>query len=251
LGFETTIWGLGHENFGEQLDFNSYDIIFNLENYGDQWLPDLANVNGPFKILWSIDAHVRGEQAYENIFHQGKYSLLLHSTLDFVRKDYHLWFPNAIDDSLIKPLDVPKEHHLGFCGNYVNRKQILEYLTKKYGLKQDIFVIGHDMVRAVNSYRVHFNLNVANDINYRSFETIACRTLLLTNYNHQYGKLGFQDGVNCLMYSNIGELEAKIVYTFNNPAHVQTLSEQGYILSKDHTYDVRIRELIRQLEKLC
>ena len=66
------------------------------------------------------------------------------------------------------------------------------------------------MVEKVNSYWIHFNINLANDINYRSFETIGCGTVLLTNRNSQYEELGFEDKVNCLMYGNMEELEEKI-----------------------------------------
>ena len=84
--------------------------------------------------------------------------------------------PNAFDDSLVKPLDIEQKHELGFCGNYVNRRSILEWLEQNHGLHLDIFVIGDDMVKSINSYKCHFNLNIANDINYRSFETIGCGT---------------------------------------------------------------------------
>ena len=243
LGHTCDVWGLGHSNFEQTPDWNSYDWIINLENYDERgWVPSLKQVKGAKKFLWSIDAHCRGEAVYEKTFSEGNYDILLHSTKDFVKRDYHIWFPNAFDDSLIKPIEgTVKKHLIGFCGNWVNRRPILEWLQTNHGVHLDIFVIGDDMVRTVNQYHCHFNLNIANDINYRSFETIGCGTLLLTNHNPQYEELGFVDGKNCLMYRNQDDLIDKINYVKTND--VSSISKKGYYLSKEHTYTKRIKDL--------
>lgn len=239
------VWGLGHENFETKPDWESYDWIINLENYDiNGWVPSLSDVKSPKKFLWSIDAHCRGESVYEETFQKGNYDVLLHSTKDFVTKDYHHWFPNAFDDSLIKPLNIEKKYQIGFCGNYVNRRPILEWLKQNHGLHLDIFVIGDKMVESVNSYKCHFNLNISNDINYRSFETIGCGTLLLTNYNPQYTELGFVDDENCLIYKTQEELEDKIRYVKNND--VEEISKNGFDLSRQHTYNNRVGQLIEE-----
>jgi hypothetical protein len=241
-GFDADVWGLGHDNYEDDLDWESYDWIINLENYDESnWVPDLAKINKPKKFLWSIDAHCRGEQIFENTFIKGKYDYLMHSTKDFVKKSYHIWFPNAFDDTLIKKLDISKKYDIGFCGNYVNRRPVLEWLQQSFGLHLDIFVIGDEMVKTVNSYKCQFNLNISNDINYRSFETIGCGTILLTNYNPQYIELGFKDNVNCLMYKDTSELIDKIQYVKNND--LLDISSRGYELSKKHSYIERLNLL--------
>ena len=244
-GHHVDIWGLGHENYKDDIHFNSYDLIFNLENYGDNWLPDLKNITKPIKVMWSIDAHCRGTEPYEQIFKNGKYTYLLHSTKDYVKESYHKWFPNAYDDDLIKPLNTQKTINFGFCGNYVNRKDILQWLNKNYGLHLDIFVIGQKMVEAINSYKCHFNLNIANDINYRSFETIGCGTLLLTNYNLVYEEMGFKDKTNCVFYKNQKELIDNIV---NMNTYVNSdIANNGLILAKQHTYKIRVGNFLKEI----
>ena len=208
-GIACDIWGLGHPNYLEGVDFDSYNLILNLENYDDEansWLPDLSQVNNK-KFLWSIDAHIRGAHTFENIFDAGNYDLLLHSTKDFITSRHHRWFPNCFDDTLIKPDElIDKQHFLGFCGNIVNRGDMLDFLEMNTGLKKDIFVLGEDMVKAINSYDIHFNYNVSNDINYRNFETIGCRTVLLTDFNEHYEELGFVNSENCIFYNDFSQI---------------------------------------------
>ena len=237
------IWGLGHENFTEIPDWELYDLILNFENYDStNWVPSLSHTRNPKKFLWSIDAHCVGVEKFMAAFTNGNYDLVLQATLDYVNEE-SVWFPNCFDDSLFYP-SLEKKHFLGFCGSLLNRKQILDFLTEKYGLKQDIWVIGNDMVDVVSSYHIHFNINLANDINYRSFETLACNTMLLTNYNPQYEKLGFKDGINCMMYNDIEELRNKIELCKSNPTLVRNISDAGFDLAKQNTYKERAKKII-------
>ena len=248
---EADVWGNLHDNYNITPDFNSYDIIINLENYSLGWIPDLSDISSPYKIIWSIDAHCRGTQVYDDMFASGKYNLLLHSTRDFVKGKHSAWFPNAYDDDLIcRRSDVDKQHFIGFCGNYVKRKHLLDRITQKYDMKSDIFVIGDDMVNAINSYRIHFNKNMSNDVNYRSFETLGAGTALITNYNEQYSALGFEEDKNCFMYKNDSELFDKLEHLQNNPELVARVSDSGMEFAKKHTYKVRVESLLTFLENM-
>mgnify|MGYP003637799986 CR=1 FL=1 len=245
LGHNCDVWGNLHDNYETIPDWESYDWIINLEQYNTKWVPSLAEVESPKKFIWSIDAHFLGEEQVEKNYKEGNYDYILHSTKDFVKEDHHIWFPNAYDDSLIFPMDgVDKTIDIGFCGSYANRQQLLEYLKKEHGLHLDIFVLGDSMVEAINSYKCHFNLNIANDINYRSFETIGCGTVLLTNYNPQYEELGFEDGVNCLMYN----IEETLTDHINmvKCKDMKDIAEAGLELSKKHTYDERVKSLMER-----
>jgi hypothetical protein len=251
LGHECTIWGKGHENFHQVPDFDQFDLVINHENYGDEWLPDMSKWNKPFKVLWCIDAHVRGTDPYEWIFHRGKYDILAHSTNAYVKDRHHVWLPNCTDASLIKPIPVSKTHRIGFCGNHVTsqRKQAVDILSQVFKLKQDIWVIGEDMVRAINSYHIHFNMNIGIDINYRSFETLACGTVLVTNFNPEYVELGFVDGVNCFMYSSdtadMIKVVTKAIAMIGSP-EFKEIGDAGRRLFLDrHTYDIRAEQIMR------
>jgi len=240
------VWGLGHFNYEQKPDFNNYDVIINLENYDESgWVPDLSEVSSK-KYLWSIDAHVRGLAPYKKEFRRGNYTKILQSTLQLVDDD-SVWFPNAYDDTLIKPLNVDKGYDVGFCGNVNNRAGLLALLDKTFNLKQDIFVIGDDMVSAINSYKVHFNCNIGIDINYRSFETIGCGTALVTNYNKAYEKLGFVHQKNCMFYSNPDQLIMCIRELLDNEELRRSIELESTVLAKNHTYTKRAEQLLKEI----
>ena len=243
LGHQADVWGQGHSNFKDPIDFNSYDTIINIENYNTGWVPDISDIKCK-KLLWVIDAHCAGEAGYLQEFERGDYDLMLHATRSFCDEDFKKWVPNAFDETLLKPLDIKKVHDIGFCGNYVNRKPMLDHLTKAIGLHTDIFVIGEKMVEAINSYKIHFNCNIANDINYRSFETIGCATVLMTNYNEQYIDLGFKDLQNCILYKDLDEAVEKFNYIINNEDQLISIAQAGYELSKKHTYTERLKKVL-------
>src|SRR4030042_4176618 len=137
LNQDADIWGKGWENFHTIPDLNTYDLIINLENYGDAWIPDLSKVQNPKKMLWVIDSHVRGLNPYIKIFNNGKYDVLLQSTKDFVQSDPNgksIWFPNAFDDTLFSPISwTEKKKFIGFCGSKLNRGPYLKRLKRWFG----------------------------------------------------------------------------------------------------------------------
>jgi len=248
LNHECDIWGLGHSNYETPPDFNSYDLIFNLENYTEEWLPNLAQIKNPMKIMWSIDSHVRGTEVFEEIYRRSNYDYLLHAILDHVKDKHHIWFPIGYDESLIKPMGVEKTIDFGFCGNFCNREPVLRWLKKDHNLHLDIFVIGDKMVETINSYKCHFNLSVGNDMNYRSFETLGCKTLLMTNGNHQYDKLGFVDGENCLLYENTEDIKDKInQFREMSDDEINNVASKGHEFVKCHTITKRVEKLLVDL----
>lgn len=249
LGHHTVVWGLGHDNYNSIINFEDFDLIINLENYdSSRWVPNLSNV-GAIKFLWAIDPHVRGESPYLEEFKSGNYNILLHSIKDYVNEDYKVWFPNAFDDTLIGKRDVTNRCDVGFCGNLVNRAEFLDKINNKFNFIHDHFVIGESMVQAINSYKIHWNKNIANDINYRNFETLGCGVPLVTNYNHQYDELGFINMENVIFYNNDEEMYSSLRLLLDNEELRLRIANNGLELSKQHTYEKRCEFLINLYNK--
>ena len=250
-GAECEVWGLGHENYKENISFNNFDLILNLENYDEtNWVPDLSNISSK-KMLWSIDSHCRGQEVYDREFKRGNYDKMLQSTKYFVNEN-SIWFPNCFDNTLLKNKNSEKKHSVGFCGNIVNRQPWIDLLSnQEFDFKKDIFVIGEDMVNAVNSYKIHFHKNISIDIAYRNFETMGCGTALVTSFNEDYRDLGMIDGENCMIYRDHNELIQKISLLLENEEYLLKISKAGEELAnRKHTYNNRADLLLEIYENL-
>ncbi len=237
-GNSVDVWGKGHDNFDETPDWESYDLIFAIENW--DWMPDISNVRVP-KFIWAIDAHCKGPQVYE----QYGFDKVLHSTKRFAREG--CWLPNCYDDSIIKPLENTfyNRTNIGFCGNNAGRWNYIDWLQKMFKMQWDEMVIGDDMVRAINSYKVHWNMNISVDVNYRNFETMGCQTCLLTSYHQDYEELGMINQDNCLIYRNQHELHNSVMVAIEMDEWREEIARKGYELVKSrHTYKHRASQIL-------
>ncbi len=230
--------------------FGNYDLILSMENYDSNWHPKLARLKIP-KAFWCIDAHM-GVEPYMDFAKANRFDIIFTATEAFVDrfKKYageSIWLPNAYDSFLIDKLfNVSKNIPLGFCGNIVNRKEWIDYLKQRWGLHHDQMVIGPDMVRAVNSYQIHWNLNVSIDINYRTFETLGCCTFLLTNYTPGIENL-FRLDDQVVVYKNKDELDEKIAYYQNHSDAREKIARRGYQhVRRFHTYIQRAEEIFKR-----
>jgi spore maturation protein CgeB len=249
------VWGLGHPNYEDTPNFDSYDLIINLENYNyTDWMPNLSGVTA-IKFLWAVDAHSHpdGIDHFDKIYEEGQYDLVLQATKKYC-DDKSVWLPNCYDDNLIKPKNIPIKADVGFCGNNhtTERKRITAELAKRYDFVHEN-VYKEKMVDAINSYKIHFNNAVSTDINYRCFETMGCETALITSWNDQHHALGFVDGYNCMVYANDKELFEKIDLLLSNNKARKAIAHNGYSLAKKHTYKKRcdyIKQLYRRRKML-
>jgi hypothetical protein len=246
-GVESKVWGLNYSEFTTPFsEIEKWaDVLFIIENYTSFWMPsEEISRSNKLKIFWSIDSH------YDGLVNQHSYlcqilniDIHLNSSEQYIKyfrtpKSY--WFPNAYPDELIYPMEIEKTVNIGFCGN--DRPEI-HYLDK-FGIKKDLFVLGEDMVRAINSYKIHFNKNIRDDINYRTFETCGCKTFLLTNYTPNLEKL-FEIDKEVVIYNNLNEIDEKVKYYLENDSERNKIAEAGYLRVKnEHTYYHRAKKLI-------
>lgn len=243
-GIHAQVWGNLHENYNIEPDWEDYDLIFTIENW--DWLPDLSKVKTK-KALWAIDAHCKGTRVYENIADRHNYDKVFHASPRFATKNN--WLPNCYDDTLIKPLNIDKIYDVGFCGNIINRGNLISLLSKSFdNFKLDEFVLGDEMVKAINSYKIHFNANISVDINYRNFETIGCGACLLTSHHEALNSLSFKDEYNCLVYRDQFEMIQKAKKALENEQLMSTIRQNALELAQHHTYKVRAKQLINLLK---
>jgi spore maturation protein CgeB len=107
----------------------------------------------------------------------------------------------------------------------------------------DNWVLGQDMVRAVSSYRVQWNRNLADDVNYRTFETLACRTALVTNVTLGLDRL-FDLDHDLFAYTDDVSMHEAIQKALHDADEAERRAHNGYerVLSR-HAYTHRMKEL--------
>jgi hypothetical protein len=247
LDQETKIWGIGYPEFTTKFsELEKWcDVIILVENYNFDWIPfSEIRDSKKLKIFWSIDSHCV-LNLHQNICRELRINILLNSTKTYLKyfekiSDKSIWFPNSYPDDLIQPLNIQKTIDVGFCGSY--RPEI--ELLNRFNIKKDIFVIGDDMVNAINSYKIHFNKNISIDINYRTFETLGCQTFLLTNKSPDLEEL-FDIGNEIIVYNDYNDLFEKVDYYLNNEKERNLIEKNGFNkVKKDHTYLTRSNQLI-------
>lgn len=263
-GHECIVWGLGYANFSTPFDQISQDCdaVLLMENYDViGWLPDLSKCN-KIKLFWSIDSHCLLEHHVSYCKRFG-INILLNATEGYLPQfnglvDKAIWFPNCYPSDLIYPIpNAQKIYNLGFVGNYCNRKPWIDELTRRFGMKAVVFhtesgldygAVGNGMVQWLNSFKIGFNRNISDDINYRTFETIGCKTLLFTNYTPGLEKL-FDLDKHLVIYNDINDLELKYNYYLTDWDAAQAIIEAGHAHAKKfHTFDVRAKQMADIIE---
>lgn len=262
LGHQARVWGLNHPYFDEPFEdaARGFDAVLLLEQYDQTgWVPDISGFKGP-RAFWSVDSHCNLTE-HVNQAQRQQATHLLSSTKRFLDY-YHVpgmkkyWFPNCYDDTLVFPMpEIDRVNPVGFCGNLNNRGPWLDLMDSYFedaGLprvKRDIFVIGQDMVSALNSYTISFNRNIDIDINYRTFETCGTKTFLLTNYTPGLEDL-FEIGRELVTYGSGEDLLIKARYYLNHPGEREAIAEAGFRrVKRDHTYLRRAHQLVEILNE--
>lgn len=257
IGHSCTVWGLNYDNYDTPFEEISkdHDVLLSLENYDIGWHPCVNSFKG-LKVFWSVDSHCSLDMHIKHC-QKSSYDIVLNSTQSYISHyknlaKYGVWFPNAYASDYIKPLlEVDRTYPIGFCGSSIpQRDALLDIVDKNFGLKRDTFVIGDDMVKALSSYKIAFNCNIADDINYRTFEATGAGAMLITNYTPNIEKL-FEINKEVVVYKNVGEMLEKIDYYMRNEEERKAIATAGLDRSsKDHSYDTRAEQFISMIERI-
>lgn len=253
-GHEAVVWGLNYDNFSMSFEEVSKDCdaLLSLENYDTGWHPDISKFKGK-KLFWSIDSHCALQNHQQHCV-KHKFDLLLLSNIHHIDHFRGLvgsaaWFPNGYPSDLIKPdQTVARDVDVGFCGSLIgNRDSWLTMLESKFQVKRDIFKLGNEMVKSLSSYKIAFNINIADDINFRTFEATGAGALLMTNYTPNIEKL-FKINEEIVVYENPSQLVDKIEYFLQHEDERVKISKAGFERSRTyHSYDARAASILRLL----
>jgi hypothetical protein len=236
---EVEIWG---EGWGA-ISFPEADVILLMENYNRYWLPWLGDKKA-LKMFWSIDSHCVLND-HMNLCKNHKIDVVLNSNkCDMKHFENSYSFPSAYPADLIYPLEDRNSKGVGFCGNMLNRGEQLKQLD----ITPDVMVLGEDMVKAVNSYKIHWNHYPQNYIGYRTYETLGCKTMLLTNETDNLSEL-FEIGTHLVTYTSMEDCKEKIDYYSCHAIQRESIALAGRNFVRSfHTFDNRVHLLMDIIE---
>ena len=125
--------------------------------------------------------------------------------------------------------------------NSIIRKQ---HKGEKWGL--EMYEI---LARSEISFNRHINIALNNANNMRLFEATGMGSLLLTDEKNNLNKL-FEIDKEILTYRSKEEALEKYKYLINHPSEINKIAKAGQARTlKEHTYEVRMLELIHILKK--
>lgn len=247
-GFNCDVVGKRHK---EKVNYDKeYDVLLLIEQYEPEDIPEIDRIKAKFKLQWIIDLHCQTPAFYSNI---GRHChMVLHSTKSLINNyrmiasdKIHVWFPNGFDDFYMtgQGLNAEKILNIGFVGSPIPaRVDFFDKVSSVVPIYQT-YQIGQQMIDLIAKMKFHINRNIAEDINYRTFETIGIGTCLITDYNRDLETLGFVHEENCLMYRSKSDL-IDMYLNYSGTNEWKAIAYRGHQLSKQHSYRQRVGMLL-------
>ncbi|MGP0149744.1 glycosyltransferase family protein [Pseudomonas oryzihabitans] len=148
--------------------------------------------------------------------------------------------PKGYDDSRLRDLGVERDIELGFVGSlgsvaYSGRKQLLEDLARVEPLLITKTRSGDEYLQTLNRIRFFVGADVGmGEYMIKNFEAMACGCVLFTydQGEEENRALGFEDGVNVVLYRSLDELREKLARLRGDPAHAAAIAKAGEALAR-------------------
>lgn len=213
------------------------------------WYPDLIVLgdestqplvlgleNLPVPLVWyAIDSHIH---ANWHIYYAAVFDVILVAQKDWVPayqldadRQHVSWMPLFCHRSNGQDLGLPREIPLSFIGTLnAARNPDRVDLIQRLQARTPIYVQSGAYQETFNRSMMVLNQSVANDVNFRVFETMACGALLLTErVGNGFSDL-FQDQMHCALYEkgNVDQIIEITDYYRAHPAEREGIARQGY-----------------------
>ena len=206
------------------------------------WLSDLHR---PDWAAWRLQ--MIKEWRYDHVFYAQKNFKDIVMKQGYKETECSLLY-HAVDPDIFKPMPwIAKRHDAGFVG-YLNerRKKMSEIVSQYCDFKHYASVWELNACRCMNECKILWNCSVEDDVNMRTFESMATGLPLLTNkiINNGFEEL-FVDGRDVLTYADEDEMKEKLVRLLANPDLRKSIGENGKrnVLTS-HTYRNRLNTIL-------
>ncbi|MDT3721475.1 glycosyltransferase [Pseudomonas oryzihabitans] len=167
-----------------------------------------------------------------------------------------VFVPKGYDDSRLRDLGLARDIELGFVGSlgsvaYSGRKQLLEDLAKVEPLLITKTRSGEEYLQTLNRIRFFVGADVGmGEYMIKNFEAMACGCLLFTfdQGEEENRALGFEDGVNVVLYRSLAELREKLGLLRQDAVWAARIASEGRkMVASRFGFSGLGSEVIRQL----
>lgn len=165
---------------------------------------------------------------------------------DGIPKERCLWLPHAVEPKAYPCKDIINKYDVCFIGNMNCWERVdfcdrmfKEFPSFYYGKK-----VFEEAAEVFSSSKIVLNFSIKDDVNMRVFETLATKSLLLTNELPTLPHL-FKDGVHLVTYKNVEDAIEKAKYYIEHEEERRAIAENGYkeVMAK-HTYTHRLKTVL-------
>ncbi len=234
------------------------DLIF----LGDDSFPityiGLEKVEIP-TVWYAVDSHIHPWHLfYANIF-----DIVLFAQKQFLEVEFKYsypnikkWFPLYCNPEVHKKLNLRKEFDLCFVGtlNPKLNKPRVELMNKIKSKLENFYCGEGEFVEIFNKSLIVLNQSANNDINFRTFEAMACGSLLL---NERIAGNGFNElfkenyHLICYEKGNVDEIVEKVKFYKKNLDKAREIAENGYkYVIENHSIKNRAEQFRNLIEFL-
>lgn len=216
---------------------------------------------------WAFDVHI-DKKGYDYRLARAKqfdHVFLCHKAYiqDFIKDGIDPakihYMPVAAEPDCYRPYLVMEKWDWGFIGHFNSQHRIdlLDRFIKEFGLGEDKGYLGYrmpqilghcvldDAAKKYSMSRIVINDSIHQDLNMRTFEAMACKKLVLTEWNEPAAEL-FENEKHIVYYKTLDEAVAWARYYLAETEKRNAIAEAGYreIISK-HTYNHRALEMLK------
>ncbi len=196
----------------------------------------LAEMTEAFDLVATDPAGARYLEGRDNVFQAPLYGFV---------PGFHRLLPE-------QERDVPVGY-LGSINGHAYRERLQTLGRAALGLppgQVQVFsgVYGQDYVRLLNRFQITLNPSLRGELNMRSFEAMACGSLLFCEDSNLEVSDHFRDGEHCVLF-NQDNLVDRLRYYLDRPAERQQLARAGYERVQDYSYQAQGGRLLEEAER--
>lgn len=236
--------------------------FFIRQSGGQNWLPrNFDKFNKVPKIMIEGDYHnFRIKKWYQDrkidiILHRHK-SNVAQATID-LPEIKHIWFPCSVDNKIFKPnSNIERQNKLYFIGGllpcYIYRKKAIKILKEQNLIKVFRRAGGQKYIEILQSSISHLNCSSKFHIDTaKMFEIMSSGSVLFTDDGDDYGLKELFPANSYVTYKrDFSDVISKAKKIISKSAFRKRITTRALnCIAKKHTHKVRIKELLKIIEK--